>query len=151
MKKIYNWYFVVITGLAVALVLAWALPKFLPSEPSFIDQIEKVDTTRSLTDTEWISVQRKLNSKDANEQLAGLSLVQSTLVPEQVAYGRKVALQLKDSKDATVRASAITTLYRLKTDGVLPIIDDALRNDSSPYVRDIMKALSQRHKTKPLF
>jgi hypothetical protein len=140
-------------SIVLSCVLAIAIAIYYKSneQPSFIDQIEKVDTTRSLTDTEWISVQRKLNSKDANEQLAGLSLVQSTLVPEQVAYGRKVALQLKDSKDATVRASAITTLYRLKTDGVLPIIDDALRNDSSPYVRDIMKALSQRHKTKPLF
>jgi hypothetical protein len=137
--------------LSCVLAIAIAIYYKTNEQPSFIDQIEKVDTTRSLTGTEWISVQRKLNSKDANEQLTGLSLVQSTLVPEQVAYGRKVALQLKDSKDATVRASAITTLYRLKTDGVLPIIDDALRNDSSPYVRDIMKALSQRHKTKPLF
>jgi hypothetical protein len=149
MKRIYNWWFVIVAGLAVALAIVWTSQRF--NTPSHVDQIEKVDKTRAFTSSDWTSVQNKLRSNNPNDQIDGLSLVQATLVPEQVAYGREAAMRLKDSKNELVRVSAITTLYRLKTKDSISLVENVMENDSSPYVRGMMKGIINREKTKPLF
>lgn len=137
MKKILDWKYLPLFAILVVAGSALYIGNHFKQPPmdELTVMIKDVDENRAVNTRDWSNVQNWLNSNDPDKQVQGLSIVQGSRVPEQMAYGIKRAEDLRKSSNELVRVEVMITLYALGA----PTASDAIKagvNDSSQYVKD---------------
>lgn len=103
--------------------------------------VKQSDTTHALDASSWARVKGAMESNDTEMQVSGMEVAQSTKVPEQVQYTIQKAMELKNSSEWSVRSCSFITLWKLDAPNAMLMVKDALTNDKSKDVRELMQAI----------